>query len=141
MKKQVLAAIGVIVLVLAAIVFLQTSGQAQTNNYTIRANVPFQFVVRGETMPAGDYVVQIPSATAGPLMIQQKKGSTGFVIQLPVTEAWSEKPQLVFHQFGSTYFLYEVCDSRAGVHRVAQSDRYYQMAKASEKKEVIVEGK
>ena len=143
MKKQLLKVVCLGFLVVAALVLLARSGLAQqTGSFTVRANVPFEFVVRGETMPAGDYLVQIPSAPAGPMMIQQKKGSgSGFVIQLPIAETWSGKPQLVFRQVGGTLFLFEIRDPRVGVHRISQSERYLLARKSGPEKEVVVEGK
>ena len=55
MKKKVLsAALGVCVLTLLA----GATGYAQLTGAPIRINIPFDFTVRGKTLPAGDYEIK-----------------------------------------------------------------------------------
>ena len=126
-----------IVLLLAACALGQ-----QTSSYTLSVKVPFDFVVRGDTLPAGNYTVEIPSMTPGPMMVRQKKGNKlEFIIQLPVTEKWNGEPQVKFQRLGDTYFLMEIADPRFGVERVQQGDRYDKAIKVASAQTVVIAGR
>jgi hypothetical protein len=85
----------------------------------LNVKVPFDFVVGGHTLPAGDYLVnklselgvmefQSVSNMATPLVITSSvPGSTG-----PAGEA-----SFTFHRYGSDYFLAEVWDGYSGQGR------------------------
>jgi hypothetical protein len=121
---------------------LSIAAVSQTASYTSRAHVPFPFVVRNDVMPAGDYLVQMPPATPGPLMLLQVSGKKGeIVLQVPVQEKWSGRPQLLFQKLAGVYFLVEVSDPRVGVQRVQQGERYLVAKKAGSTETVVVAAK
>ena len=67
----------------------------------LRANVPFSFIVSGQTMPPGTYTL---NETRGVLVVQ---GATSRVVVL-VSRAESRErvgASLVFHRYGDQYLL------------------------------------
>jgi hypothetical protein len=135
MKKQIVLAVVVMVMAVAAM--------AQTSpSFSMRADVPFNFIVNNDTMPAGEYVVQLPSANPGPMMVRQAKGIKGeLILQVPVTDKWQGHAQLVFHNVNGAYYLVEISDPRFGTQRVSQGKRYQEAIKVASAKTVVIAGK
>ena len=132
MKRSVLLICLVMLMVAAALA-------QQTSSYTLSAKIPFPFIVRGETMPAGDYLVQVPDPTVGPMMIRQQAGKRAeFVIQIPLAEKAKGNAQLTFHRVGDAYFLMEISDPLFGVHQVQQGDRYRRALKLASTQKVVI---
>ena len=82
---------------------------AQTIRVT--ASVPFEFMVAGRSMPAGDYVVERAGGTAA---IRVSNGNAG-VLSLALNSSASPKEQtgqalLIFHRYGDQYFLSRIVD-------------------------------
>ena len=82
---------------------------AQTIRVT--ATVPFEFMVAGRSMPAGDYTVERAHSTAA---IRVSNGSTG-VLSLAMNSSASPQEQagqalLIFHRYGDQYFLSRIVD-------------------------------
>jgi len=102
------------VVVSALAVVLSATGtlaQTFTSSFTTHAHIPFAFVVQNDSLPAGNYLVQIPGANPGPLMIRQiKDNKEEFILQVPVYEEWSGRPKLTFDKIGSVYYLVQVSD-------------------------------
>ncbi len=103
-----------------------------------RANIPFEFRIGNEVLPAGQYDLRIDPADHR-LMVSQIGGETVVVTwalntQRPSTPAYSS---VVFDKYGDTYFLRQVWDgSAAHGHQLTQSKAERQMAKASGPREV-----
>jgi hypothetical protein len=101
MKKQRLFSL------LAAVVLL-TAGSlnAQTSN-PVKANIPFDFSAGGKHYSAGQYSVNAISDLA--LAILGQGSESGFVSS---RRAQSSSPsattKLIFHQYGTSYFLYQI---------------------------------
>ena len=77
---------------------------------TLRANVPFNFVVANQTLPPGQYVVHPGSASSGILTIRTWDGDRA---ASAITYACGggnppEKTELVFHRVGNMYFLSQI---------------------------------
>jgi hypothetical protein len=79
----------------------------------IRGNIPFDFQVGNTVLPAGTYVVSRLSTSnpQGVLTLRglhQKQGKT-IMFSTDLTQANSgQNTKLVFHRYGSTYFLSQV---------------------------------
>jgi len=97
----------------ALAVVLAVPVSAQT--ITLKASVPFDFVVGGRTMPAGDYVV----STVGNLGVLQVLNAAGGVRPtLTITNAVSGPldsggASFTFHRYGGDYFLAKIWDGSA----------------------------
>jgi hypothetical protein len=77
----------------AAMLAAAFTAMSQTRSGSVIVDVPFAFVVIGQTLPAGHYIVT----------------STGdYNIRISSHSAWrrdSNGTKLVFHRYGETYFL------------------------------------
>jgi hypothetical protein len=108
MKRKVFGiALGgcVIALVAAATAFAQMPGE------TIRATIPFDFTVRGKTLPAGQYEIRRLGDEADNLEIANLNQHQDHVVFETESKQSSHTPkrgELVFHRYGDTYFLSQV---------------------------------
>ena len=109
MKKQLLK--GFTMITLVVVVSLATavvSAKAQSSSKLVVADIPFSFVVAGETMPAGEYRV---TQGLGNGLIIQSADSTHSAMRLTNTiqpESDHNQAKLVFRRYGERYFLSEV---------------------------------
>ena len=108
MQGRILSAIVsfcVLIIGPAGTVFAQMPGTA------IRATIPFDFVIRGKTLPAGTYEVTRISSEPDTLCIRNAE-------QTKIVEVFNTDPvtqrngfgqsELIFHRYGELYFLDEV---------------------------------
>jgi hypothetical protein len=80
---------------------------------TIRADIPYSFVVNNTTLPAGTYVITVANPYESDLTvleIRSAKGKTAVLFNTePVTVSGSARQtELVFDKIGETYFLSKV---------------------------------
>jgi len=72
-----------------------------------KANVPFDFVVSGRTLPAGDYLVRTDDR-----IIAVRNMASGKTTLVPINNVADFQPatdsKLVFHRYRNTYFLRQV---------------------------------
>jgi hypothetical protein len=110
MKKQILNA----VIALSAIVALSIAGFAGLDR-SVEANIPFDFMVGGEKLPAGKYTVETSVAQRTLIVRNWKtKRAAGAITQDYHVRAGS-KPQLVFRRYGNQYFLARVLTYSSGI--------------------------
>ena len=101
----------------ALAVVLAAPVPAQT--IALKASVPFDFVVGGHTMPAGDYAV----STVKNLVVFRVLNAAGDITPtFTITNAVSGPldsagASLTFHRYGSDYFLAEIWDGHTGQSR------------------------
>jgi hypothetical protein len=99
------------VLVMSAAAMLGTTGlYAQIG---VVANVPFNFTVATEKMPAGEYTVQTVSAASGVLQIRNRETGASVLVSAQNLLAThqgkdSESGVIIFHRYGDRYFFSEV---------------------------------
>ena len=119
MKKQLFVLLGLGLLV-------GMSAYAQTVN--LKADVPFNFIIRGATLPAGEYTIQGlgdgPIAVRGP----NPKANTIVLSQRCASINAVKQSKLVFHRYGDRYFLAQLW--------VAGSDSGRQLPKSPREMEV-----
>ncbi len=100
MKKNLAGVVVTMLLVMGAVVpaMAQYSGP-------IKVTVPFNFVVENARMHAGDYTIQ--RVANGSLRIQSDDGrTTATFLAFPKQgKATPEQAHLIFHRYGSEYFL------------------------------------
>ena len=100
--------------VLCAVVLASTfvSVQAQSLQYRIRVNIPFDFSIADKKLPAGSYSVgrAIQNSDNTVLSILDGRGHTKEMhMSIPVLSADTKnQATLVFHRYGDEYFLYQV---------------------------------
>ncbi len=105
MKKQVLkifSMFSLAVTLAVAAVYASPAGR-------LRANIPFDFSVGNETLPAGVYTVA-PLTMSGVLRIQRKDGREAVMIHTHGVQARrvQDQTKLVFRRYGDQYFLAQV---------------------------------
>jgi hypothetical protein len=110
MKKQILNT----VIALGAIVAMSIAGFAGLDR-SVEANIPFDFMVGGEKLPAGKYTVETGVAQRTLIVRNWKtKRAAGAITQDYQVRAGS-KPQLVFRRYGNQYFLARVLTYSSGI--------------------------
>jgi hypothetical protein len=75
-----------------------------------RAVIPFDFIVRGKTLPAGTYSIRRINDTSEALVIQSQNLRSHVAFETEPFEARlaPSRSELVFHRYGDTYFLREI---------------------------------
>jgi len=99
MKKQ--AAV-LLILMLAGLTGLVN---AQVTGPKIIANVPFEFIANGKTMPAGECIITVQGDGITTLRFRSGNENLIAVPHASQSPDASEKTILVFHRYGDRYFL------------------------------------
>ena len=99
MKRQVF-------MILASLSLVVMSAYAQTGGTVIVANIPFDFIVRDKTLPAGEYT--LTRAAQGITLIRSRDCRASMVFQTNTVESNKTRDELVFHRRGDKYFLSQV---------------------------------
>jgi hypothetical protein len=108
MKKQILA----IVATLSIVTTLTVTGWAGLSA-KVTANIPFDFMVSGKTLPAGTYTV-VQGTSRNTLVIRNKANSVAIsAITMEATDK-TKAPRLVFRSYGNQRFLVQVYDGYSG---------------------------
>ena len=106
MKKQ--AYMIATMIVLLTVGGLSTA-RAQTNGSTpLIANIPFEFSVGNETLPAGEYMVRCtnPASDLKVLQLRSSDGRASVMVQTnSVIGKTQEDAKLVFNRYGDHYFF------------------------------------
>lgn len=86
-------------------------GESMAQTIRMKANVPFDFVVNGSSLPAGEYTIQSFGAMDGRTLRVGKTGShQGALVNtvdMDMAKA-SRQTKLIFHRYGDRYFLAQV---------------------------------
>jgi len=103
MKKQLLAFVGVLSLILVA-------GSAFAQSEEVRANIPFNFVVNKTTMPAGTYSITRTGITSDALAIRGLSCKAALLVgtMRRSSAKTNDRSKLVFHRYGDRYFLSQI---------------------------------
>lgn len=92
----------------AASMMLASSVQAQ--EYRLKADVPFDFVVGNQIHKAGNYDIKklMPNSTL--LLLESSSQSKPTIVNphACAKRDWATSTKLVFHRSGDTYFLYQI---------------------------------
>jgi hypothetical protein len=108
MKKEILKGITMLTMIVAiAFVAAGVSANAQSSR-TVVSNVPFEFVVGGNALPAGEY--RITRALGNALTIRSADANAAAMRLTIEIQPGKDKQhaRLVFHRYGNSYFLAEV---------------------------------
>lgn len=90
---------------------LATTAQAQLPGIPVRATIPFDFIVRGKVLPAGNYEIErVNDEPSGLLVRNVNNKHEHIVFETEPMEARriSSHNVLVFNRYGDEYFLSEV---------------------------------
>ena len=108
MKKQVMVALTMLSFIVALAV---TSANAQSGAHSMRIVIPFEFIIKGETLPPGAYIVKRASSEKPEmLLLSDTDGSPSVYILTTTVQANTRQRggKLVFQQYGDQYFLSQV---------------------------------
>jgi hypothetical protein len=109
MKKQMVKSLTMLTLIVTvALATAVVSANAQS--VKVKAEIPFEFIVGDQTLPAGSYAVRPATNSGIALMIQNSEASIS-TVRLTNTITPKKKnlrARLVFHRYGQNYFLSEV---------------------------------
>lgn len=112
MKKTFAKGFITAALLAMAIVVAGVSAQAQTLQYRLTADIPFEFSISDQKLPAGKYSISRAQEASGDtvLQIQSTDGkSTVNRFSIPVfTFNPKKRGELIFHKYGDQYFLSQV---------------------------------
>lgn len=108
MKKHAVTLFILMLVALPGLVFAQT-------RTVIKAQVPFDFVANGKTMPAGQCTIEVRGDGLTALWISSGNRGVFTVPNATQSATISERSKLVFHRYGERYFLSTI--SRPGENR------------------------
>jgi len=104
MRRQIVSFVSVFGLLLVA-------ACANAQSLYVKANVPFDFAVDKDTLPAGNYSIRsINSETGGRTLLIQS-GTKAMKLTTPdVADSLkaASKSHLLFHRYGNEYFLTQI---------------------------------
>jgi hypothetical protein len=110
---------------------LISMGSARAHAQVVRFNVPFDFVVENQVLPAGTYGV----SQAGPkvILIRNQEGNSHAFIS---TYAAEGRPggdgTLIFNQYGKQYFLHEVLCSEVDMNETVPASKLEKRVRVEE---------
>ena len=121
MKKTVVKGFITAALLVTAIITAGASVQAQTLQYKLTVDIPFDFSVSEQKLPAGKYWVSRAQESSGDTVVQIKSldgKSVANRFSIPiVTFKTKKRGELVFHRYGEQYFLSEIWPAGGGTGR------------------------
>lgn len=92
----------------ALALFMTTAASAQTIH--MKADIPFNFILNGATLPAGEYSVTSMDMTGQVLSVSDLKSHQSNLIISNSCRSLkpATKTKLVFHRYGDRYFLKQI---------------------------------
>ncbi|HJX90363.1 MAG TPA: hypothetical protein VJ372_07700 [Pyrinomonadaceae bacterium] len=92
------------------LVLMTATAFAQLPGIPIRVNIPFDFLVRGKTLPAGEYEISRLSDEPQVLEISniRNRHDHAAIETDPVQGTVPNHGKVVFHRYGDSYFLHEI---------------------------------
>jgi hypothetical protein len=106
MKRILSLAVSIIVVSL-----MTTATHAQTDNLKLRFHVPFPFTVENATFAAGEYEITQPARLVLELRnLQSQAAAFEHVESAHSQKEANGRMRLIFHRYGSEYFLAAVSD-------------------------------
>jgi hypothetical protein len=113
MRQQILKAATMFVGIIALAFASAMAGSAQ-NSRSIVVNIPFEFSVKGATLPAGEYIVSNQATSDRMSLSMRRTDGKGSAIVLTMNVQKPEiqtESRLVFNRYGEHYFLSQIWTS------------------------------
>ena len=116
-----------------AVSILMTSAVAQTG--AIKANIPFEFTIAKQTLPAGEYKVAVEGTM---LHVVRVDGKESAYVKYNLSARDKDiSPRLIFHRYGNRSFLSQAWIAAAG-HELIASPREIEYARTDKQEQVVV---
>jgi hypothetical protein len=104
MSKQAQTLLAIVILITT--VFPQAKAQS---DWVLTANVPFEFMIRDKTLPAGKYVLKIERiGGSDAIRIRRADGKINVLVSVRSDDTKLQDPKLVFSHYQHQYRLLEV---------------------------------
>ena len=135
MKKQVLATI------VALAVFIVAAGVCFAHARVLEASIPFAFEAGNKMLPAGQYRLEsVPTGEGTIYRIRRMDGDAqSLVSSIALTTGDRQSlPRLVFHKYGTTYFLAQIWNGDGRGRQLSESKKEKEVARAEERTEVAL---
>ena len=89
---------------------LTLASAAQAQDYRLKADVPFDFVVGNQVHKAGSYDIKKILPNSSLLLLESPSESKPTIVSphACAERDWATSTKLVFHRSGDTYFLYQI---------------------------------
>lgn len=116
---------------LVVLLALMMVGETVAQSIRMKADVPFEFIVNGSTLPAGQYSIQSFGAVDGKtLLVRNDEANQNATVNAIGVESrkTAKETKLVFHRYGNRYFLSEVW--------IAGNDRGHALPKSHREEEL-----
>ena len=107
MGRQIVKSLAMLALLLTLTLAANATTANGQDQRTLKANVPFDFVVGDRTLPAGRYAVSAIGVGRETLAIQGTNHSAARLTDV-IRSRQNKSAGLVFHRYGNTYFLSHV---------------------------------
>ena len=106
MSRQILKRVTMLMLLLTIALVTAVATASGQSQHRVNASIPFEFIVGDRTLAAADYRI----VSVGEALAIRNADDTNGVIRLANTIAPKAKQaaRLVFHRYGTAYFLSEV---------------------------------
>jgi hypothetical protein len=120
---------------------LALAGAAQAQEYRVKADVPFDFIIGNQVHKAGNYDIKRVNPVSSLLLVDSaSEGKATIVNAMPCADqSWAKSTKLVFHRSGDTYFLYQVwVEGRQFGSEFPTPKRETQLAKNGVKAEEVI---
>jgi hypothetical protein len=135
MRVQILAVAGALMLSMVA------ASECRAQSRALEANIPFAFEAGNRTMPAGNYRIESMPTGGGSLqVIRSAEGDAKATIST-ITEAAPDAaagPGLVFHRYGSQYFLAQIRTGDGRAREIFPSRQEKEVARMQTRTEVAL---
>lgn len=108
MKRQIL---GTLMTGTFLALMIAVPARAQMPGTAMRATIPFHFIVRGKTLPAGNYEIRRINDSPDGLVIRNvndKHDNVMFETESVEAKKAPKRSEIVFNRYGDSYFLFEV---------------------------------
>lgn len=123
----------------ALALFVTTAASAQTVD--MKVNIPFNFIINGATLPAGEYSVTSADVGGQVLLIRDLSSYRNKLILANSCRSAkaATKTKLVFHRYGNRYFMNQIwiAGDDAG-HEIPTSRREKEVARDFSMQEVVL---
>lgn len=114
-------------LVVMIMIAAGTSAKAQTLEYKLTANIPFDFTVADRKFQAGEYSFGRAQQNTGDMVLQMRSADGHAALNrltVPVLRLTPEnRGTLVFHRYGNEYFLSQIWPAGGNTGRALPKSR------------------
>ena len=118
---------------------LAAAGNLSAQDHMVKANIPFDFTLNNDVLPAGTYTISSLSQYA--VMVRNENGHVAEFSAVHNEDKRSTTPVLVFQRYGNQYFLHEILAANVmnvAVPRSKREQRRQQEAKVQESNQTLI---